>query len=84
MWKVQPVVLACRGANSSKAIISKRTMGFSGTGAVLPEPTVDRFGMFKVLLAVIPFLYIGATIGKEGAAFMEENDIFVPDDDDDD
>ncbi len=41
-----------------------------------------RFGVPAVVLFISPFVYIGATISKEGAAFLEENDIFVPDDDD--
>nr|XP_050029787.1 essential MCU regulator, mitochondrial-like [Dermacentor andersoni] len=54
------------------------------SGAVLPEPEKSGFGFLWVLLTVLPGLYVGATISKEGAAFLEENDIFVPDDDDDD
>uniref|UniRef100_G3ML94 Essential MCU regulator, mitochondrial n=2 Tax=Amblyomma TaxID=6942 RepID=G3ML94_AMBMU len=54
------------------------------SGAMLPEPEISSFGFLRALLTVLPGLYIGATISKEGAAFLEENDIFVPDDDDDD
>lgn len=54
------------------------------SGAVLPEPERSNLGLVWVFLTVLPGLYIGATISKEGAAFLEENDIFVPDDDDDD
>ncbi|GIZ01850.1 essential MCU regulator, mitochondrial [Caerostris extrusa] len=53
------------------------------TGAVLPKPAKMQFGLLRVLLTVLPGLYLGATISKEGAAFLEENDIFVPDEDDD-
>ncbi|GFQ81377.1 hypothetical protein TNCT_137511 [Trichonephila clavata] len=53
------------------------------TGAMLPNPEKMPFGLFRVLLTVLPGLYLGATISKEGAAFLEENDIFVPDEDDD-
>ncbi|GFY64135.1 hypothetical protein TNIN_451741 [Trichonephila inaurata madagascariensis] len=55
----------------------------SDTGAMLPKPEKMPFGLFRVLLTVLPGLYLGATISKEGAAFLEENDIFVPDEDDD-
>ena len=41
------------------------------------------FGLVKMFVVVIPFLYAGSTLSKKGAAFLEENDIFVPDDDDD-
>ncbi|KAH6943252.1 hypothetical protein HPB50_017978 [Hyalomma asiaticum] len=54
------------------------------SGAMMPEPETSNTGLLKVLVTVLPGLYIGATISKEGAAFLEENDIFVPDDDDDD
>ncbi|XP_033743814.1 essential MCU regulator, mitochondrial-like [Pecten maximus] len=80
---VRRPLLTPKGATPFK-VITKRTVVCSETGAVLPQPHVDRLGVLKVLVVVMPFLYVGATIGKEGAAFMEENDIFVPDDDDDD
>lgn len=54
------------------------------SGAMLPEPEKTNFAVLRSILAVLPGLYIGATISKEGAAFLEENDIFVPDEDDDD
>uniref|UniRef100_A0A131YNX2 Essential MCU regulator, mitochondrial n=1 Tax=Rhipicephalus appendiculatus TaxID=34631 RepID=A0A131YNX2_RHIAP len=54
------------------------------SGAIMPEPETSNTGLLWVLLTVLPGLYVGATISKEGAAFLEENDIFVPDDDDDD
>lgn len=55
----------------------------SNTGAFLPQPEKTPFGIVRVLLTVLPGLYLGATISKEAAAFLEENDIFVPDEDDD-
>lgn len=54
------------------------------SGAVLPEPTKVPFGLLGVFGAVIPGLLIGATISKNIANFLEENDLFVPADDDDD
>lgn len=53
------------------------------TGAFLPKPEKIPFGLLRVLLTVLPGLWLGATISKEAAAFLEENDIFVPEDDDD-
>ena len=55
----------------------------TGTGAVLPKPEQIRFPVIKALAVAVPFLYAGATFSKNAAAFLEENDIFVPDDDDD-
>lgn len=53
-------------------------------GAVLPMPKVTSFGLFGVILSVVPGLFIGAAISKSVANFLEENDLFVPSDDDDD
>lgn len=52
-------------------------------GAFCEKPDQIRLGLVKALAVVCPFLYAGATLSKNGAAFLEENDIFVPDDDDD-
>lgn len=83
---------------SSKSFSNKNTGGLHGTninfvfirhrvttdtGAFFPQPKKIPFGIVRVLLTVLPGLYLGATISKEGAAFLEENDIFVPDEDDD-
>ena len=54
----------------------------SMTGAVLSKPEKTRFGLTKVTLIVVPFLYVGGIISREGAAWLEENDIFSPEDDD--
>lgn len=81
-----PVIMS-KGKNSSLLFdashISVRSRVTTDTGAFLPEPKKTPFGLFRVLLTVLPGLYLGATISKEGAAFLEENDIFVPDEDDD-
>jgi len=42
------------------------------------------FGIFGIFGAVVPGLLIGAMISKNIANFLEENDLFVPADDDDD
>lgn len=52
------------------------------SGAVLSKPEKTRFGLTKVTLIVVPFLYVGGIISREGAAWLEENDIFSPEDDD--
>lgn len=54
------------------------------TGALLPKPGKTPFGLTKVALVVTPFLTLGTILGREGASFLEESEIFVPDDDDDD
>uniref|UniRef100_A0A673WGU5 Essential MCU regulator, mitochondrial n=1 Tax=Salmo trutta TaxID=8032 RepID=A0A673WGU5_SALTR len=42
------------------------------------------FGIFRITVVVIPFLYVRTLISKNFAALLEEHDIFVPEDDDDD
>ena len=42
------------------------------------------FGLIRIALVVVPFLYVGTQISKNFAALLEEHDIFVPEDDDDD
>jgi hypothetical protein len=37
-----------------------------------------------VLLTVVPGLFVGAMISKTLASFLEEQDLFVPSDDEDD
>ena len=54
----------------------------TSTGAILSKPEGKRFGLVKVTCIVIPFLYVGGMISREGAAWLEENDIFSPEDDD--
>ena len=61
-----------------------RTKVSTSSGAVLPKPTIPRFGITAVCIFTTPFIYFGAIISKLGAEYLEENDIFVPDDDDDD
>lgn len=54
------------------------------TGAFKPMPAVSSFGIIGILCSVVPGLFIGAAISKSVANFLEENDLFVPSDDDDD
>jgi hypothetical protein len=56
---------------------------YTSSGGFMHKPDQTRFALIKVMAVVFPFLYAGATLSKNGAAFLEENDIFVPDDDDD-
>lgn len=54
------------------------------SGALKPKPEESRLAPLLVICAVIPGLFIGAQISKSVANFLEENDLFVPDDDDED
>ena len=59
------------------------SMIYNESGGVHSRPSAVRFGLVKVSVVTVPFLYLGATISKNGAAWLEENEIFVPEDDDD-
>lgn len=48
-----------------------------------PAPQTP-FGLIRMTVVVVPFLYVGTLISKNFAALLEEHDIFVPEDDDDD
>lgn len=54
------------------------------SGALKPKPEENRIAPLLVICAVLPGLFIGAQISKSVANFLEENDLFVPDDDDED
>ena len=62
-----------------------RTVITTRTGAILPEPQkYYKFGILRVGLVIIPFLTGGMYLAKTLANVLEENKLFVPDDDDDD
>lgn len=78
--------IAClqRGHTIGVLRVCHRTRTHYRDGTLRPMPRVLPFGLFGVLSAVIPGLFIGAAISKSVANFLEENDLFVPSDDDDD
>jgi essential MCU regulator, mitochondrial len=43
-----------------------------------------NFGLVGILCTIIPGLFIGAAISKNMANFLEENELFVPSEEDDD
>lgn len=49
-----------------------------------PSVSQTPFGLIRMTVVVVPFLYVGTLISKNFAALLEEHDIFVPEDDDDD
>ncbi|XP_060883210.1 essential MCU regulator, mitochondrial-like [Labrus mixtus] len=67
-----------------RTVTPGRTAVTSPTGSILPKPKTTPFGLIRIALVVVPFLYVGTRISKNFAALLEEHDIFVPDDDDDD
>ena len=63
-----------------------RTAVTTESGSILPKPYRPYKNIGPILVAVWapPFIYCGAMVAKVFAAWMEEMNIFVPDDDDDD
>ncbi|CAL2051552.1 unnamed protein product [Caenorhabditis brenneri] len=53
-------------------------------GNVGQRPFTNKAGVFKLLLVSTSSLYLGGLIAHKGASYLEENEIFVPTDEDDD
>lgn len=68
-------------SNGNRTVI-KRTISNYPSSVYLEKPQIDRLGAVKALVIAVTFTYFGALLSKKGAAFLEENDIFVPEDDD--
>ncbi|CAD7089540.1 unnamed protein product [Hermetia illucens] len=66
------------------AAVGRRLKTHYRSGALKNVPPRKPFGIVGVICAVVPGLFIGAAISKSVANFLEENDLFVPSDDDDD
>ncbi|KAK7484665.1 hypothetical protein BaRGS_00024073 [Batillaria attramentaria] len=70
--------------NFGQALVPVRTKVCYETGALLEKPVHVRFGLIKVACTVTPFLTMGGILSREFAAWLEEHELFVPDEDDDD
>ena len=70
------------GTSSNMMIRSVSKRNTSST--VNSRPYTFKWGVIPVTLVSVPMCYFGAMVAKRGAAFLEEWNIFVPDDDDDD
>lgn len=71
--------------NLAKNRIHTRNIVTTETGAVLEAPQEKGFlGLAGVVVAVSTGITVGSFISKDVASFLEENDLFVPSDDDDD
>lgn len=63
---------------------SQRALVTDSAGAYLEPPHFTNWAPLKFIACTIPFVAIGSLISKHGAKFLEEYELFVPDDDDDD
>ncbi|KAL4647872.1 essential MCU regulator, mitochondrial-like [Arapaima gigas] len=70
--------------STTTILTQSRTAVTTSTGAILPKPNKVPFGLMRITIIVVPFLYVGTVISKNFAELLEEHDIFVPDNDDDD
>lgn len=68
--------------SATNNVIPTRNLLTTSTGAILPEPKKQSFPFLRLLLVLTPAVYVGASIAKNGATILEENEIFVPSDDD--
>jgi hypothetical protein len=65
--------------------IQVRNIVTTETGSILEAPQKKgMLGFAGVAVAVTTGITIGSLISKDVASFLEENDLFVPSDDDDD
>merc|ERR1712119_99790 len=71
------------GVSRSRLVLSKRKVTDSA-GAYLEPPHVNKYAFPMFIMYNIPFMILGSLISKYGAEFLEEYELFVPDDDDDD
>lgn len=80
-----PKLLSLPTRNLIRNIISRRSVVTTETGAVLEAPQKKGIlGFAGAAFAVTTGVTIGSLISKDVASFLEENDLFVPSDDDDD
>ena len=71
------------GVSGARKVASRQIRSVSSE-ALSPKPIYyHSFGILKVLIVSSPFVYIGAFGAKTFASWLEDFDLFVPDDDDD-
>lgn len=71
--------------NVAECVQPKRNVVTNDVGGILEQPSKKGFrGMVSATVIVCTGVSIGAAISKDVAGFLEENELFVPSDDDDD
>lgn len=66
------------------SVLQSRNVVTTEAGSVLQAPAKQRYGLLGLTLTITAGLAVGSLISKNVASFLEENDLFVPSDDDDD
>ncbi|KAB7506918.1 Essential MCU regulator, mitochondrial [Armadillidium nasatum] len=79
-------LISNRCRNIKKLHVSKVQYDtFTASDAVMPQPNKTKFFSYiGAGIAITVGVTTGALISKNIASFLEENDLFVPSDDDDD
>ena len=72
-----------RSLGSTSKVIANTVSKRNTSQYVSSRPYTFKWGMVPVTLVSVPMIYFGAMAAKSGAEFLEEWNIFVPDDDDD-
>ncbi|CAH8507788.1 unnamed protein product [Heterobilharzia americana] len=83
--KLVNYLLTCKCLNqmSTRKVqcYSGESASYSSTGAIHSKPITTNQGLIKILCTIVSSIYLGSWISRSGAEFLEDNEIFVPDDD---
>ncbi|KOB71968.1 hypothetical protein OBRU01_12912 [Operophtera brumata] len=84
IFRLTRLMAQSKNLQRTESFLQRRPATTTTTGAILPEPEKQSFGLIGIVMTIIPGLFVGAVISKSIANFLEENELFVPSDDDDD
>jgi len=56
---------------------------YTESGAIMSMPKWYKLGILKIIANIIAFVFIGVLISKTVVNFLDENDIFKPEEDED-
>ena len=79
---IRKVTTILRGRKVISGDLSEAGKVYTKSGAINNMPERTEFYSFKIIGMIFPGLLSGAFFAKWLAEFMEENDIFIPSDDD--
>lgn len=72
-----------RGVTASSGVVRSRFSTDAGSRVPSKPISYYSFGIVRVATVSAPFVYIGAWLAASFASYLEDFDLFVPDDDDD-
>ena len=77
------IMILNRLRSSRLAYLPTAQQVVSSSGAFNSLPHRISLGITKIVAITVPTVYIGAELARISATFLEDWNIFVPDDDDD-